>query len=94
MGKVVRRRLVVKGRVQGVGFRFYTKKQADRLGVCGSVKNLPNGDVEIEAEAELDVLDLFCDAIRIGPSASIVQELVVQNMPVGQQSDFFEIRMF
>ena len=40
----------VNGRVQGVGFRWWTRRTADRLGIAGSVRNLPDGSVEVQGE--------------------------------------------
>jgi acylphosphatase len=57
-------RVYYSGRVQGVGFRFTAENIADNLGVCGWVKNLGNGRVEILAEAEEDVLKDFLGQIN------------------------------
>ncbi len=54
-------RLLVTGVVQGVFFRSFTKETADMLGILGSVKNLPNGSVEIVAEGEKQKLLTFID---------------------------------
>ena len=51
--------ITISGKVQNVGFRFHTHKKAQQLGVKGFVKNLANGNVYIEAEAEEDNLDQF-----------------------------------
>ncbi|MDD5132145.1 MAG: acylphosphatase [bacterium] len=54
--------LIVKGTVQGVGFRYYTRRLADSLGLSGYVKNLADGNVEIEAEGDKQSLqDLIHD---------------------------------
>ena len=54
--------LIIKGTVQGVGFRYYTRRLADSLGLSGYVKNLPDGNVEIEAEGDKQSLqDLIRD---------------------------------
>ena len=55
--------IYVSGRVQGVGFRFFTIKCARTYGVTGWVKNLYDGRVEIEAEGQLPNLKLFLDEI-------------------------------
>lgn len=47
------------GRVQGVGFRNFTKKNAKALNLKGHVKNLPNGKVELDAEGPKDKLKCF-----------------------------------
>ncbi len=55
---------VVSGEVQGVGYRWFVQRLADSMLVDGWVKNLPNGDVELEAEADKDTLDSFIGAIQ------------------------------
>ncbi|GAB2985442.1 acylphosphatase [Mucilaginibacter puniceus] len=59
--------IIVKGKVQGVFFRASAKAVADQLGIKGTVKNDPNGDVIIEAEADNATMDLFLDFCHEGP---------------------------
>jgi acylphosphatase len=59
--------ITVKGKVQGVFYRASTKAVADQLGVKGNVKNLPGGDVFIEAEGDKVSLDMFLDWCHEGP---------------------------
>ncbi len=59
--------ITVKGKVQGVFYRATTKAVADQLGVRGTIKNDPNGDVIIEAEADNPTLDMFLDWCNEGP---------------------------
>jgi acylphosphatase len=59
--------ITVQGQVQGVSFRAATKAVADQLGIRGTVKNEPNGDVVIEAEGEPAMLDMFLDWVNEGP---------------------------
>lgn len=61
-------RAVVSGRVQGVCFRAYTRDAAERLGVCGYVRNLPDGTVEIVAEGEDGGVDALVEWARTGPA--------------------------
>lgn len=68
-------RLLVGGRVQGVGFRHFTRKQAEELGVVGTVANLADGRVEIEAAAEPEVLAELERRVRQGPRFGDVREL-------------------
>ena len=68
--------LVVSGRVQMVGFRYYTVSRARRYGLSGWVKNLPDGKVEIEAEGTRPSLMMFFDDIRIGPSSADVSHVL------------------
>ena len=63
-------KLTVKGRVQGVGFRYMTKMVADQLGVFGIVRNESDGSVYIEANGEPEKIDAFIEEIRKSPSPS------------------------
>ena len=68
-------RYIVRGRVQGVGYRYFVMREAAALGVSGFARNLPDGTVEVIAEAADDVLDLFEDRLRQGPSFASVKGL-------------------
>jgi acylphosphatase len=64
-------RALVRGRVQGVGFRWFVMQEADALGLSGWVRNLSDGSVEVEAEGEN--LEAFREVLRKGPpSADVV----------------------
>ncbi|MEN8187987.1 MAG: acylphosphatase [Bacteroidota bacterium] len=83
--------ITIRGKVQGVWFRKYTKDEADRLRLGGLVRNEPNGDVYTEAEgAKTDVID-FIEWLYAGSPRSEVKEVVYE---VGEIVDFegFEIR--
>ena len=67
--------ITVKGKVQGVFYRVTTKAVADQLGVRGSIKNDPNGDVIIEAEADKYTLDIFLDWCNQAPEKAKVTSL-------------------
>ncbi|BAM47425.1 acylphosphatase [Amphibacillus xylanus] len=60
--------MIISGRVQGVGFRFTTLQLADKYGITGWVRNLPDSTVEIEAEGKAEQLYQFIDQIKAGPS--------------------------
>ena len=54
-----RRHFLVKGHVQGIGYRWFVQRTASRLGMTGWVRNLPNGDVETQAQGDEDSLERF-----------------------------------
>lgn len=88
----MKKRIVVAGRVQGVGFRAYTQYQAVKLGVTGWVRNLGYEYVEIEAIASPEVLDAFVELVRQGPRASRVEHIEIEDLPEGNTATGFEIR--
>lgn len=69
------RRVFYSGRVQGVGFRFSSKLTARGYDVCGWVKNLPDGRVELHVQAwELDEVEAFLDGIQESSLGSHIKE--------------------
>jgi acylphosphatase len=83
------RRYLVSGRVQGVGFRFFTEEAAAREGLHGYVRNLPDGRVEIAAEGDAEALERFERHVRHGPPGARVERVDVdENMPDGRHTGF------
>lgn len=74
----VTRRIVVSGKVQGVGFRDWTVRHAKQLGVSGWVRNRSDGGVEIHASGDSDALDALVDACRTGPPLARVDHVDAQ----------------
>jgi acylphosphatase len=74
--------MVVEGRVQGVGYRYFVQRQANLLGVSGYVRNLFDGRVEIEAEANSTPLTQFTDACKRGPEMARVEKCYLSELPV------------
>lgn len=70
-----RRSYRVIGEVQGVGFRWWTRRTATAMDLHGTVRNASDGSVEIRAEGAPDVLDRFEAALRSGPRSARVEEL-------------------
>ena len=56
--------------MQGVGFRWFTREEARRLGLSGWVTNLPDGDVEVSAGGEASSLDRLKRALEVGPTGA------------------------
>jgi len=80
--------IVFKGRVQGIGFRFTVERIAIKLGVVGWVKNLADGNVEVLAEADRDIVDEFLDKIRDYFKSYIVDEEINISEATGEFNDF------
>ena len=77
---VVRLHVVVRGRVQGVGFRWFVREQARRLDLAGWVKNREDGGVEVEAEGNAPSVRGLIDQLREGPpGASVVAVVELQS---------------
>jgi len=70
------RRFFVSGIVQGVGYRFFAQRTAERLGVAGYARNLRDGRVEVYAVAAEQVLERLRADLRRGPSAASVSGVV------------------
>ena len=81
--------LILKGRVQGVGFRYFIKQRAEELQISGWARNAPDGKVEIEAEGEPRNLETFIDWIKIGPSRGVIHSVSVSEIiPVRNFTSF------
>ncbi|MBU1078268.1 MAG: acylphosphatase [Spirochaetes bacterium] len=77
--------LLVSGRVQGVGFRFFVQRLGESMGITGYVKNLYNSDVEVYAEGGQSTLYQFLDKIKSGPPLSRVLNVEVQWMEISEK---------
>ena len=85
----VARRFVVSGRVQGVGFRYFTQDTARREGVTGWVRNLPDGGVEALVEGEAEAVRRVERALRTGPRGARVDLVYVdEEDPTGSYTTF------
>lgn len=71
---------IVKGRVQGVAFRYYTQKTALRLGVTGTVKNLYTGDVEVYAQGDPEAIQTFEAFLDRGPISARVERVIREEL--------------
>jgi acylphosphatase len=78
---VVRYRVLISGRVQGVFFRDSCRRLAEQHGVAGWVRNLPDGRVEAVFEGPADDVQHLVDWARRGPHAAVVADVSVQTEP-------------
>jgi acylphosphatase len=85
----VARRYVIAGRVQGVGFRYFTDAAARREGVDGWVRNMADGSVEVVIEGDIESVDRVEAAVRRGPSSARVERFEVEDRaPTGRATGF------
>jgi acylphosphatase len=85
----VRARISVSGRVQGVGYRAFTVRTANELGLVGGVRNCEDGRVELEAEGSRDKIMSLIEALKVGPPASRVTDIRVEWVrATGRQIEF------
>ena len=82
----------VHGRVQGVSFRYYTRRRATDLGVVGHVRNAWDGTVEVVAEGQRVALEELLAFLRVGPPAAMVDQVEVRWVVPTHAFDRFEVR--
>jgi len=80
--------IIIKGKVQGVGFRAGTKINADLVTVTGFAQNLPDGSVYIEAEGDKFSLDLFLDWCHEGPEGAEITSVETNEGELKNYSNF------
>ncbi len=86
------RRFLVRGRVQGVGFRWFVEREAHILQVAGWVRNNPDGSVEVLAHGTRDQLAGLHSRLREGPRTARVDEVEVSEAEVVPRLGSFQIR--
>jgi acylphosphatase len=92
MGDRVRLRVLVRGHVQGVSFRYSTCREARGLGVAGWVRNRADGSVEIEAEGEVERVRQLLAYTRRGPPGARVEGIEEEPLPLLSTEPDFSIR--
>jgi acylphosphatase len=84
-------RLRIRGRVQGVGFRWFVCREARELGLSGRVKNLPDGSVEVLASGNPETLAKLRERLRQGPPSGRVEGIEEQELASVPGWEGFEI---
>jgi acylphosphatase len=83
--------IIIKGRVQGVGYRYFAQRTAEQLGLCGFVRNCYNGDVEIYVEGEKEIVNHYLAILRKGPGFAYVEDLEIKEQPYEKKYTRFSI---
>jgi len=87
-----RAHIIVRGLVQGVGFRWFAARRANALGLTGYARNLIDGAVEIEAEGDRSLIEELVGDIRVGPRSAHVHDLTIEWKEPSHESGQFVIR--
>ena len=86
------RRYLISGKVQGVGYRYFTTRVARELSLTGWVRNLPDGRVEALAAGPVARLKCFASELRIGPPRAEVSSIEVEESVADVKIEGFQIR--
>ena len=89
---IVAKRILIGGRVQGVGFRFFAEAQAAVEGVHGYVRNLADGRVEVLVEGDEESVERVERALRRGPAGARVESFDIEAVPPSRRATGFSIR--
>jgi len=85
-------KVLLSGRVQGVGFRYFAESVAGKYSVKGYVKNTSAGKVEILCQGEEEEVGAFIDEVRRGPAFSVITDMVNQEVIDNKIYNSFEIK--
>jgi acylphosphatase len=85
---MIHKKILIKGHVQGVGFRYAARSIARQLGIKGFVRNLPDGSVYVEAEGSEKQIQDFINWCHIGPPRAHINSVVTENGEIKGYSDF------
>jgi acylphosphatase len=88
---LVRVRVLIGGRVQGVAYRFFAERSASRLDITGWVRNLPDGRVEVLAEGTEPRIATFLSRLEAGPALARVDSFEVRREPATGEYTAFRI---
>ena len=84
--------LVLSGRVQGVGFRYFVESIGGRFGITGLVRNTFDRKVEVVCQGEEEDLKKFVDAVKKGPSFSVITDVKIEEIKDSKKYNIFEIK--
>ena len=83
--------IIIEGRVQGVGFRYFTREQAQKLNLTGWVRNTFDGNVEAYAEGSQPDLDTWLDLLQQGPVSAFVTNIHKEWKPAQGKFKKFQV---
>jgi acylphosphatase len=81
-------KVIVGGHVQGVGFRYYTRREAVKQGLTGYAKNLNDGNVEVVLYGKRENINRMLEWLGQGPSTAYVDKTEISTIPYSDEYDF------
>lgn len=84
------KKILINGQVQGVGFRYFTYREARQSGITGYVKNLSSGEIEIVAYGEPANLEMFISAIKKGTPFSMIESFIMVDLDLFEFPERYE----
>lgn len=85
-------RVIATGKVQGVCYRESTRAEANRIGVSGWVRNLPDGSVEAVLQGDLQDIEQLVNWMKMGPQFAIVEKLEVEDIEIAELFSSFSVQ--
>ncbi len=85
-------KVLLSGRVQGVGFRYFAESLASKYGINGYVENIYNRKVEVVGQGEDEELRQFFEEVKKGPAFSVITETKVEELDGSKKYNTFEIK--
>ncbi|MBG6213389.1 MAG: acylphosphatase [Cryobacterium sp.] len=85
---MIRKRVLARGEVQGVGFRYHAKAEALRLGLVGYARNRSDGSVELEIEGREASVSRMLAWLQVGPRYAVVTALEVSDIAATGEREF------
>jgi acylphosphatase len=85
-------KILVSGRVQGVGFRYFSQSRASKYNIKGFIRNIYDNKVEIVCQGEEEELEQFINEVRKGPAFSVVSDIEKEEIKKPQKYNSFDIK--
>jgi len=93
-GNIKTYKILLSGRVQGVGFRYFSQSRASKYNIKGFVRNTYASKVEIVCQGEEEELQQFINEVRKGPAFSVVSDIEIEEIKKPQKYDSFDIKFY
>lgn len=89
---MVRYSIIVSGRVQGVGFRYFAQTVASMINLTGYARNCDNGNVELEVQGDETIILKFMEKLRKGNGFCLIKDFSMKAIPIVKNENKFKIK--